>query len=61
MMNYFMERKEIQMKELKINQELKDFIPPLSGEEKKQLEDSLLKYGYKGAPLYTWRGAPASA
>ena len=53
-MNYFMERKEIQMKELKINQELKDFIPPLSGEEKKQLEDSLLKYGYKGAPIYTW-------
>lgn len=42
------------MKELKINQELKDFIPPLSGEEKKQLEDSLLKYGYKGAPIYTW-------
>lgn len=42
------------MNELKINQELKDFIPPLSGEEKKQLEDSLLKYGYKGAPIYTW-------
>lgn len=42
------------MKELKINQELKDFIPPLSGEEKKQLEDSLLKYGYKGAPIYIW-------
>lgn len=42
------------MKELKINPELKDFIPPLSGEEKKQLEDSLLKYGYKGAPIYIW-------
>lgn len=42
------------MKELEINHELKDFIPPLSGEEKKQLEDSLLKYGYKGAPIYTW-------
>lgn len=40
------------MKELKINPELRDFIPPLSGEEKKQLEDSLLKYGYKGAPIY---------
>lgn len=42
------------MQELKINPELRDFIPPLSGEEKKQLEDSLLKYGYKGAPIYTW-------
>jgi len=42
------------MQELKINPELRDFIPPLSGEEKKQLEDSLLKYGYKGAPIYIW-------
>lgn len=42
------------MKELKISSELRDFIPPLSGEEKKALEDSLLKYGYKGAPIYTW-------
>lgn len=42
------------MRELKINPELRDFIPPLSGEEKKQLEDSLLKYGYKGAPIYIW-------
>lgn len=42
------------MKELRINPELRDFIPPLSGEEKKQLEDSLLKYGYKGAPIYIW-------
>lgn len=44
------------MKELKINPELRDFIPPLSGEEKEQLEDSLLKYGYKGSPIYTWHG-----
>lgn len=44
------------MRELKINPELRDFIPPLSGEEKKQLEDSLLKYGYKGAPIYIWNG-----
>lgn len=42
------------MNALKINPELRDFIPPLSGEEKKSLEDSLLKYGYKGAPIYTW-------
>lgn len=44
------------MNELKINPELRDFIPPLSGEEKKQLEYSLLKYGYKGSPIYTWHG-----
>lgn len=44
----------MKMKNLKINPELRDFIPPLSGEEKKQLEDSLLKYGYKGAPIYVW-------
>lgn len=44
------------MKELKIDPELRDFIPPLSGEEKKQLEESLLKYGYKGAPIYIWNG-----
>ncbi len=42
------------MQKLKINPELRDFIPPLSGEEKKQLENSLLKYGYKGAPIYIW-------
>lgn len=46
----------MKMNELKINPELRDFIPPLSGEEKKQLEDSLLKYGYKGSPIYTWHG-----
>ncbi len=44
------------MQHLKIDPELRDFIPPLSGEEKKQLEDSLLKYGYKGSPIYVWKG-----
>lgn len=44
------------MQHLKIDPELRDFIPPLSGEEKKQLEDSLLKYGYKGSPIYIWKG-----
>ena len=44
------------MQQLKIDPELRDFIPPLSGEEKKQLEDSLLKYGYKGSPIYVWHG-----
>ena len=44
------------MNELKINPELRDFIPPLSDDEKKQLEESLLKYGYKGSPIYIWNG-----
>lgn len=44
------------MKELKIDPELKSFLPPPSGEEKKELEDGLLKYGYVGAPIYTWHG-----
>lgn len=42
------------MRELKINNELKNFIPPLSGEEKDKLEKSLLKFGYKGGPIYIW-------
>lgn len=44
------------MRELKIDPELRDLLPPLSDEEKKKLEDSLLKLGYKGAPIYTWHG-----
>ncbi len=52
--NIFWKKGSKNLKNLKINPELKDFIPPLSGEEKKQLEDSLIKYGYKGAPIYYW-------
>lgn len=52
--NIFGKKGSKNLKNLKINPELKDFIPPLSGEEKKQLEDSLIKYGYKGAPIYYW-------
>jgi hypothetical protein len=44
------------LRELKIDPELRDLLPPLSDEEKKKLEDSLLKLGYKGAPIYTWHG-----
>ena len=44
------------MREIKIDPELRDLLPPLSDEEKKKLEDSLLKLGYKGAPIYTWHG-----
>lgn len=52
--NIFGKKGSKNLKNLKINPELKGFIPPLSGEEKKQLEDSLIKYGYKGAPIYYW-------
>lgn len=36
------------MNELKIDPELRDLLPPLSGDEKRQLEDNLLKIGYVG-------------
>lgn len=44
------------MNELKIDPELRDLLPPLSGDEKRQLEDNLLKIGYVGAPIYIWNG-----
>lgn len=44
------------MKELKIDQEFKELLPPLSLDEKAQLEKSLKTKGYVGAPIYTWHG-----
>lgn len=44
------------MKELLIDEELRDLLPPLSLDEKEQLENNLLKNGYVGAPIYTWEG-----
>lgn len=44
------------MKELKIDQEFKELLPPLSLDEKAQLEKSLKEKGYLGAPIYTWHG-----
>lgn len=44
------------MSELKIDPELRDLLPPLSGDEKRQLEENLLKIGYVGAPIYIWNG-----
>lgn len=44
------------MNELKIDSELRDLLPPLSGDEKRQLEENLLKIGYVGAPIYIWNG-----
>lgn len=45
------------MKELKIDKELKEFLPPITDEEHKKLEESLLKYGYdKNFPIMVWKG-----
>lgn len=44
------------MNELKIDEELRDLLPPLSIDEKEQLEKNLVKNGYIGSPIYTWNG-----
>lgn len=44
------------MIELKIDDELRDLLPPLSIDEKEQLERNLLSNGYIGSPIYTWNG-----
>ena len=41
--------------ELRIDPELRDLIPPLSDEEKKMLEDSILRDGCD-TPLIVWNG-----
>ena len=42
------------MKEYKINPELNEVLPELSGADYKALEQSLLTEGYKGAPIMVW-------
>lgn len=41
--------------EYTIDPELQRIMPELSEEEYKELEDSLLTYGYKGAPIIVWK------
>lgn len=43
-----------ELKKLKIDPELRDLLPPLTSEEKKQLEKSILENGYVGIPIFTW-------
>lgn len=43
-----------ELKKFKIDPELKDLLPPLTNEEKKQLEKSILENGYIGIPIFTW-------
>ncbi len=42
------------MKEYKIDPELNEVLPELSGADYKALEQSLLTEGYKGAPIMVW-------
>ena len=45
------------MKELKINPELRDLLPPLTDEEYKQLEKNIVENGFdKNFPIMEWKG-----
>lgn len=45
------------MKELKIDPELKDLLPPLTNEEYKQLEKNIIENGFdRNFPIMEWRG-----
>lgn len=45
------------MKELKIDPELRDLLPPITSEEYKQLEKNILKNGFdKNFPIMEWNG-----
>lgn len=41
--------------EIRVNQKFKDLIPPLTADERKQLEDNVLKDGIRD-PLVVWHG-----
>ena len=45
------------MKELKIDQELKNLLPPLTDEEYKQLEKNIIDNGFdRNFPIMEWHG-----
>lgn len=45
------------MKELKIDPELRDLLPPLTDEEYKQLKKNIVENGFdKNFPIMTWKG-----
>ena len=47
--------KEFKMKELKIDPELRDLLPPLTDEEYKQLEKNIVENGFdKNFPIMVW-------
>ena len=46
-----------QVKELKIDPELRDLLPPLTDDEYKQLEKNIVENGFdKNFPIMEWRG-----
>lgn len=45
------------MKELKIDPELRDLLPPLTDDEYKQLEKNIVENGFdKNFPIMEWNG-----
>ena len=45
------------MRELKIDPELRDLLPPLTNEEYKQLEKNIIENGFdKNFPIMEWHG-----
>lgn len=44
------------MKDLKIDSELRDLLPPLSKEKFEKLEKLILTEGYDGTPILVWNG-----
>lgn len=47
----------MQQKELKIDPELRDLLPPLTGDEYKQLEKNIVENGFdKNFPIMEWHG-----
>lgn len=47
----------MQQKELKIDPELRDLLPPLTGDEYKQLEKNIVENGFdKNFPIMEWNG-----
>ena len=55
--NLFFRGKEFTlMKDLKIDSELRDLLPPLSKEKFEKLEKLILTEGYDGTPILVWNG-----
>lgn len=52
-----LEERNLKLKELKIDPELKDLLPPLTDEEYKQLEKNITENGFdKNFPIMEWHG-----
>ena len=55
--NILLEERNLKLKELKIDPELRDLLPPLTDEEYKQLEKNITENGFdKNFPIMEWHG-----